>query len=113
METATEMTAAAVTAEIPAATETPVEAGGVTSGQAEATTPETTVPAVTAAPMGTAAAMAATTGIREAAEMTTATRTATAAGVKTAAARTTIQARTGGTGCSGREVGLIWRIART
>jgi hypothetical protein len=38
---------------------------------------------------------------------------ATAAGVKTAAARTTIQARTGGTGCSGREVGLIWRIART
>ena len=103
------MTAAAVTAEIPAATETPAEAGGVTSGTAEATIPGTAAPAE----VPVAAAMAATTGIREAAEMTTATRTATTAGVKTAAARTTIQARTGGTGCSGREVGLIWRIART
>jgi hypothetical protein len=33
--------------------------------------------------------------------------------VKTAAVLAAIQARTGGTGCSGREVGLIWRIART
>ena len=99
------MTVAAATAEIPAATVTPAEAGGVTSGTEEAIIPETAVPA--------AAAMAATTGIREAAEMTTEPRTATAAGVKTAAARMTIQARTGGTGCSGRDAGSTWRIART
>ena len=102
-----EMTAAAVTAEIPAATETPAEAGGVTSGTAEAIIPGT------AAPAEIPVEMEAMTGIRAAAEMTTEPRTTTAAGVKTAAARTTIQARTGGTGCSGREAGLIWRIART
>ena len=99
------MTAAAATAEIPAAMETPAEAGGVTSGTAEAMIPET------AAPMGTAAAMAATTEaaveVRTAAEMTTVTRTATAAGVKTAAVLAAIQVRTGGTGCSGRDAGLI------
>ena len=108
------MTAAAVTAEIPAATETPAEAGGVTSGTEEAIIPETAVPAAAAMAATTkAATMAATTGIREAAEMTTELRTATAAGVKTVAARTTIQARTGGTGCSGRDAGSTWRIART
>ena len=101
------MTAAAVTAEIPAAAETPAEAGGVTSGTAVTAVRAAAVPAVV--PTVTMA----TTGIREAAEMTTELRTATAAGVKTAAARTTIQARTGGTGCSGRDVGSTWRIART
>ena len=90
-ETVTAMTATAVTAEIPAATETPAEAGGVTSGLAGAITPET---AVTEAPAE----------VRTAAEMTTAARTATAAGVKTAAALAAVQVRTGGTGCSGRDV---------
>ena len=97
-ETATVITADMETTAVSREAALP-EAGGVISGQAEAITPETTVPE-TAAPME----MAAMTGIREAAEMTTEPRTATATGVKTAAARTTIQARTGGTGCSGREV---------
>ena len=105
------MTVAAVTAEIPAATVTPAEAGGVTSGTEEAIIPETAVPA--AVPVVVPTVTMATTGIREEAEMTPEPRTATATGVKTAAARTTIQARTGGTGCSGRDVGSTWRIART
>ena len=91
------------------------EAGGATSGQAEATTPEIAAPAETAMAVTTAEA-AATTGIQEAAvlmrilaEMTA--QMVTVTGAKKAEVPTAVQVRTGGAGCSGRDVSVeaLWK----